>query len=205
MMFSATLSKEIRPVCKKFMQDVIQLIRYVVIQSQQARAIVRLIIYFPPLPFSLIPDKSLREPENSISQLTLPTFCASPYSHCFNIPSFEILGQIAFVTSLILHKKHCSIQRGRQFWVGGWWSGHEDQSTEKKEDEERRRRGSFEREQGQVLTCSRQAVSRSFTFRYLSYSVIKIIRRECGLNAVAAHFNTSSSRKRSAHGLHVHL
>lgn len=28
MMFSATLSKEIRPVCKKFMQDVITLIFY---------------------------------------------------------------------------------------------------------------------------------------------------------------------------------
>eukprot|EP00041_Stephanoeca_diplocostata_P022501 m.538067 g.538067 ORF g.538067 m.538067 type:complete len:57 (+) comp22078_c0_seq1:860-1030(+) len=30
MMFSATLSKEIRPVCKKFMQDVIQMHSYLI-------------------------------------------------------------------------------------------------------------------------------------------------------------------------------
>lgn len=39
MMFSATLSKEIRPVCKKFMQDVIQIIFNTFIDRDMKRCV----------------------------------------------------------------------------------------------------------------------------------------------------------------------
>lgn len=98
--------------------------------------------------------------------------------------------------------KHCSNQRGvvNFGWVGGWVMKISQQRRKKmkKEEEEDLLKGNM-----LGVNVFTLGGTWSFTFRYLSYSVIKIIRRECGLNAVAAHL--FQPQESTTHGLHVHL